>query len=181
MGPVDGCGHSPSTPDQFTLFNLHIQEGRGRSAEGTAMDPEPSLLARVQVAMLAVDGGLTLCRKGATEALEQEQAKSGSHSGEDLVPALARGPTSLTCWQSLLGAAKDSGLRCRWLTENPPLSNQWTLRAQKCYPQLHGSGVEDKRLVWGSLQVLKQKVSLVFSHLSAGRRMEPQSLVACLS
>lgn len=76
------------------------------------MDPEPSLLARVQVAMLAVDGGLTLCRKGATEALEQEQAKSGSHLGEDLVPALARGPTSLTWWESFLGAAKDGGLRC---------------------------------------------------------------------
>lgn len=42
------------------------------------MDPEPSLLARVQVAMLAVDGGLTLCRKGATEALEQEQAKNAA-------------------------------------------------------------------------------------------------------
>lgn len=56
-----------------------------------------------------------------------------------------------------------------------------TLRAQKCYPQLQGSGVEDKRLVWGSLQVLKQKVSLAFSHLSAEQWMEPQSLGACLS
>lgn len=76
------------------------------------MDPEPSHLTGVQVAMLAVDGGLTLCRKGATEALEQEQAKIGGHLGEDLVLALVRGPSSLTCWESLLGAAKDGGLRC---------------------------------------------------------------------
>lgn len=75
------------------------------------MAPEPSRLTGVQVAMLAVDGGLALCRKGATEALEQEQAKSGSHLGEDLVLALVRG-SSLTWWESLLGAAKGSGLRC---------------------------------------------------------------------
>lgn len=75
------------------------------------MAPEPSRLTGVQVAMLAVDGGLALCRKGATEALEQEQAKSGSHLGEDLVLALVRG-SSLTWWESLLGAAKGGGLRC---------------------------------------------------------------------
>lgn len=76
------------------------------------MAPEPSRLTAVQVAMLAVDGGLALCRKGATEALEQEQAKSGSHLGEDLVLALVRGPSSLTWWESLLRAAQDGVLRC---------------------------------------------------------------------
>ena len=56
--------------------------------------------------------GLHLIRsRKSSEALEQEQAKSGSHLGEDLVLALVRG-SSLTWWESLLGAAKGGGLRC---------------------------------------------------------------------